>query len=183
MAFAVDNSGEHGMAITIKCLRGENAILSTKHKYLIKMPLTPDVEDGQANTQKIFDYVEKKGLSLSLFPLHNWCKQLGEGWYIPSLNELKKFVNFWLGNENVLDWDDDETEHVLDNNKPFWKQMNAKMLEAGGIPFINGAFTSTSSKNGDVYVFNFNKQEYTWSFVESLRSHRNSLTARAIYKF
>ena len=183
LVFSVDNSGEHGIAMAVKCLRGENALLCTKGKYLNKMPLTLDENDGQLNTQAVFDFIKRNKLPLHLFPVHNWCSQLGEGWYIPSLNELKKFVNFWLGNEVVLEWDDD-TEQVLDNSKPFWKQMNTKLLEAGGIPFLNGVYTSTNTKDGCIYVFNFNKQKYTWKFNQIYRINQSKyFTARAIYKF
>ena len=95
-------------------------------------------------------------------------------------------MNFWLGNEQTEDWDaDDETENVIDDSKPYYKQINAKIIEAGGVPFLNGAISSTLADNGSVYAFYFDRQKNSWSFKKMSKTSYLSkyLVGRAFYKF
>ena len=101
------------------------------------------------------------------------------------MKELEGFINFWVGNEQDMDWDiDDETEQALDNERPYYKQINNKMLDAGGISFINGVFTSTINADGKVYVFSFNRNKNTWAFHKRNPTRiGKSMVARAFRKF
>ena len=134
--------------------------------------------------KKVIEFAKSKHV-LSKFPVYEWCSKLGEGWYIPSLKELEAFVNFWLGNEQVLDWDaDEETDYALDDTKPYYKQINIKMLDAGGTPFLNGVFTSTVNSEGKVYVFSFNQKKNTWSFGKRDKDNLSKYyVGRAFYNF
>ena len=185
IVFNVDDSGEHGTAMTINCLRGVKEFWCTDNKLSKSMPMTKDKENGLANTQAVIDFASTKN-ALDKFPIFNWCNKLGEGWYVPSVKELETFVNFWLGNEQTEDWDaDDETENVIDDSKPYYKQINAKIIEAGGVPFLNGAISSTLADNGSVYAFYFDRQKNSWSFKKMSKTSYLSkyLVGRAFYKF
>lgn len=62
-----------------------------------------DKHDGEANWAKLMEYVEKNKLDLRNFPPYAWCRSLGEGWYLPSINELLTIaVNFNGGNRAVF---------------------------------------------------------------------------------
>lgn len=184
IVYQVDESRCHGKAMSIKGLRGVDDSWCNDKKLSKVMPTTADESDGQLNTRAIVDFANSKN-AISKFPVFKWCVELGEGWYVPSKKELESFVNFWLGNEQTIDWDsDEETENVIDESKPYYKQVNAKMVDAGGIPFINGVFTSTATEDGKVYVFSFNRQKNTWTFKKWPRSNLSKMfVGRAFYKF
>lgn len=108
-----------------------------------------------------------KGISLTNYPVYNWCKSLGDGWYVPSINQLKAFVNYWLGNTDVeVDWEEDENVNSVDDSMPHTKVVNNILLEAGGIPFLNGVFTSTLDASKKVDVFEYNKDDGKWKFYK-----------------
>lgn len=184
IVYQVDESGCHGTAMSINCLRGVKDSWCNDSKLGNSLPSMSDERDGKANTQTVLDFAKSRN-AISKFPVFEWCTKLGEGWYVPSLKELEAFVNFWLGNEQTMDWDaDEEIENQIDENKPYYKQINMKIVDAGGVPFLNGVFTSTVTPEGKVYVFWFDRQKNSWSFK---RASKNSLSkyyvGRAFYKF
>ena len=184
IVYQVDDTGTHGTAMSIKCLRGVSDSWCNDSKLGKLLPPMTDEKDGKANTKAVMDFAKSRN-ALAKFPVFNWCAELGEGWYVPSLKELEAFVNYWLGNEQTIDWDaDEEVENQIDESKPYYKQVNMKIVEAGGVPFLNGVFTSTVTPDGKVYVFWFDRQKNSWSFK---KTSKNSLSkyyvGRAFYKF
>ena len=184
IVYQVDESGCHGTAMSINCLRGVKDSWCNDSKLGNSLPPMSDERDGKANTQAVLDFAKSRN-AISKFPVFEWCTKLGEGWYVPSLKELEAFVNFWLGNEQTMDWDaEEEIENQIDESKPYYKQINMKIVDAGGVPFLNGVFTSTVTSEGKVYVFWFDRQKNSWSFK---KASKNSLSkyyvGRAFYKF
>lgn len=181
IVFFVNDEGNHGIAMSVKAFRGVDNPWCQNNRYTKELYGVSSEDDGEKNTRKVINYATNKGI-LSVFPVFEWCHRLGDNWYVPSLKELEGFVNFWLGNEEVLNWDDDEEIEIT--NKPFYKKINEKILEAGGIPFINGVYTSTVDADGKVYVFYYNRLKNTWSLK---RKSRNGLgkecVGRAFIKF
>ena len=178
--FYLDDSGEHGTAMYVKAFRGVDSPWCIPSKLTKNMPDLSDKSNGKANTEAILSYANNNN-SISSFPVFEWCRKLGEGWYVPSLEELEKFINFWLGNETILDWD---SEVEVDESKPYFKEINKKLLDAGGIPFINGVYTSTVDKDGKVYVFNYNRRKNQWSLKrKNLSGLGIDCVGRAFFKF
>ena len=183
IVYEVDETGSHGTAMSIKCLRGVSDSWCNDSKIGKVLPLMTNESDGKANTQIVLDFARSKN-ALSKFPVFKWCTDLGEGWYVPSLKELEAFVNYWLGNEQTIDWESDEAENQIDESKPYYKQVNMKMVDAGGVPFLNGVFTSTVNADGKVYVFWFDRQKNTWSFKKRAKDNLSKyFVGRAFYKF
>lgn len=184
IVFQVDDSGCHGKAMAVKPLRGVKNMWCNDSKLAASMPSTTNESDGLSNTNAIIEY-GKSHHALSSFPVYEWCSKLGDGWYVPSLKELEDFVNFWIGNNQVLDWDaEEETEYALDDSKPFYKQINVKLLDAGGTPFLNGVFTSTVNAEDKVYVFWFNQKKNSWSFGKRSKDKLSKYyVGRAFYNF
>ena len=80
MVFKVDNSGEHGLVMTIdKCkeswLKDKDAKFETGAFY---------EDDGEKNLAAIAKYIEEQNQQWEDFPYFNWCRSLGEGWYPPA---------------------------------------------------------------------------------------------------
>ena len=184
IVYQVDETGSHGKAMSIKCLRGVSDSWCNDSKLGKLLPPMPDELDGQANTNIVLEFARSKN-ALSKFPVFEWCTELGEGWYVPALKELEAFVNFWLGNEQTIDWDsEEEVENQIDESKPYYKQVNMKLVDAGGVPFLNGVFTSTVNPEGKVYVFWFDRLKNTWSFKKRAKNNLSKyFVGRAFYKF
>lgn len=186
IVFQVDETASHGKAMAIQALRGKENLWCNDKKLIDGIPPLTDKEDGLANTKQIFNYADTTN-TINHFPVFQWCKKLGDGWYVPALKEIEAFVNYWVGNEQTLDWDaefSEETEYALDENKPYYKTVNKKLVEAGGIPFINGALSSTVDNDGKVYVFWFNREKNSWSFPRRAKNHLSKYyVGRAIHKF
>lgn len=136
IVFNVNEDGTHGQMMSVKAFRGKQNLYCVKSAYLKGISML-DENDGKANTDELFAYASAKGISLTNYPVYNWCKSLGEGWYIPSINQIKAFINYWLGNTDVeVDWEEDENVNAVDDSMPHTKVVNNILLEAGGIPFL-----------------------------------------------
>jgi len=185
IVFSVDESGCHGTMMSIKAFRGKNNIFCSKSSSLRKVSMS-SATDGKANTQELFSYVSVKGLNIEEFPVFNWCKSLGDGWYIPSIEQLKAFVNYWLGNDELeIDWgEDDSSQSQDDDSTPHTKKINNIIMREGGIPFLNGVFSSTLSKDKKIDVFEYNKADGTWTFSSKSPNRIDKFSVgRAFYDF
>ena len=80
------NDGRNGIIMSVDevCL----AWSTLKRKQLKKMGAT-NSQDGEQNMAAIERYIAENGLSWKDFPAFEWCKAKGDGWYLPSINELK----------------------------------------------------------------------------------------------
>lgn len=56
-----------------------------------------DMSDGRANMEKVAAYIVANGASWDDFPAFKWCRDKGEGWYLPSINELLAIGNNYNG--------------------------------------------------------------------------------------
>lgn len=183
LVFYVDDSGKHGKAISVKAYRGKKNIYCSKSSLLNDIPMNT-VDDGMINTKSLYDYVVENSISLDEFPVYKWCASLGDGWYIPAIEELKEFINYWLGNEvEEADWDNDNIEETT-GDISHKQKVNNILLEAGGIPFLNGVFTSTKSDKDKIYVYVYDRKKDFWKFVLLSPMKMDSYTVgRAFYKF
>lgn len=184
IVFSVDDSGCHGTMMSIKAFRGMKNLFCSKTSLLKDLSMA-SIADGKANTEELFSYVSSRNISLNEFPVFNWCKSLGDGWYIPSVEQLKIFVNYWLGNDELeVDWGDEDSEQSDDSSIPHTKRVNDSMMNAGGIPFLNGVFSSTISKNKKISVFEYNKVDGSWSFSDISPNKIDKYSVgRAFYDF
>jgi len=167
----------HGKAMAVQALRGIKKVWGTA--YLS----TPDRLSGRTNTENVFRFINERNLNIVLFPVFNWCKSLGDGWYIPSVSELEAFVNFWMGNATQLNWDDDDDHAPKQQTtttpratttygqNQHTKKINRTIVEAGGVPFSSGVFSSTET-GGKIYVFDYkdNKPKMAWQMKKVPKS-------------
>lgn len=180
--YEVDEFGQHGKAMYVKVFRGVDGPWCNHMKYAKQLPSLANRKDGLSNTRKVVSFAHEKNV-LSCFPVFEWCNNLGENWYIPSVEDLEAFINFWIGNNVVLDWDED-VENTMDDNSIFYKTINNKLLDAGGSAFLNGAYTSTVTDDGKVYVFQFDRKKNSWKFnLKSRTKLGEDCVGRAFVRF
>ena len=131
VVFWVDESGQHGKIISLD----ESPKLAwTKYEGSIrKFVETFDKNDGGSN----FSRICVRGGWQRDYPAFAWCAELGEGWYIPAVEEMKMImskevypiinealqglfqlgaVEFGLGEDYPLYWT--STEEYTE--QPFW---------------------------------------------------------------
>ena len=71
-----------------------------ENKELQNPPMASHPSDGRVNMQAIEQYKAQYGGS---FPAYEWCRSLGPGWYLPSVNEVYDAWIVALGGEEALD--------------------------------------------------------------------------------
>ncbi len=187
IVFKVDDNGTHGQMMSVKAYRGKKDLFCSKSSYLKNLSMRNE-HDGKQNTEELYKYCESNNFSLTAFPVFNWCKSLGPDWYIPSILQIKEFVNYWLGNNDlVMAWDDEDEEEgnaMVDATLPHSKTVDKILLEAGGIPFLNGVFSSTMDEKHKVDILDYNKEEGKWKFkkVNPMKIDKFCV-GRAFYNF
>lgn len=181
IVFKVDESGCHGSMMSVKAFRSPKNSYTSKASNLKGLKLLSKT-DGMANTLELFNKASNSNVLLYNYPVFQWCKSLGNGWYIPAVEQLEEFVNYWLGNTIEVDWDDEED--VVSEAIPHKQKVNNILLEAGGIPFLNGVFTSTMDINGKIYVYIYDKKKDYWQFKQVNPMKMDELSVgRAFYDF
>ena len=86
VVFEVSADGMHGKIVSMKSSQPMDwAEDKRERKRLINATDSTDGEQNMARVKKIAGWQKK-------YPIFKWCADLGEGWYLPAIEELKKFM-------------------------------------------------------------------------------------------
>lgn len=85
VVFEVDATGKHGKIVSLRGTYNEWTTNDNEQKRTIG---ATDKYDGRKNMEA----VKRISNWRSLYPAFAWCTDLGEGWYIPAIEELKIFA-------------------------------------------------------------------------------------------
>ena len=86
VVFEVSADGMHGKIVSMKSSQPMDwAEDKRESKRLINATYSTDGEQNMARVKKIAGWQKK-------YPVFKWCADLGEGWYLPAIEELKKFM-------------------------------------------------------------------------------------------
>ena len=90
----VEPNGHHGAVVSL-----DEAMLawSLFRKPDFRSIGTADSDDGRANMATVERYIAENDLSWADFPAFEWCRNKGEGWYLPAINELLALGNGYHG--------------------------------------------------------------------------------------
>ena len=162
------DGGRHGLVMSL-----DEACLSwcTLHRKKIKKTGASDRFDGMANMKALEKYIAENGYSWSDFPAFEWCRAKGEGWFLPSINELWGAGTMYLGGSRAS------------GNRRFRKNYNINLEGAGGTPLSNIMIyhSSTEDTKDPRYAF--------YSHMNSEEPHTQTgykvedLFVRAFHKF
>lgn len=125
--------------------------------------------DGAANMETVARYIAENGLSWEDFPAFQWCRELGEGWYLPSLDELLAIgVVFNGGMRAPL-------------NRAARNRFNGVLKSAGGktLDRLVYYFSSTEANDKDAYTSQMSTEP---PYVIEIPKH-NKFLIRAVHKF
>ena len=79
-----------------------------------------DRMNGEANMEAVARYIAEHNLTWDHFPAFKWCREKGEGWYLPAIDELLTIGNNYNGGNR---------QH---NNRQCRTRWNENMKTAGG---------------------------------------------------
>ena len=163
----LENGGENGV---IMSLDESCKAWCTLHRKKIAAMGADNRADGEANMKAIEQYIEKNGLSWSDFPAFEWCRAKGEGWYLPSINELWAVGTIYLGGSRTS------------TNRRFRKSFNAKLEGAGGTPLSGIMIYHSSTEYKDARYSLYSHMNSEPPYVQS-GYKADELFVRAFRKF
>lgn len=144
----VDNSGNHGLIMSLdKCakkwLDDKDEKFSTNAYY---------EDDGEKNMAVIEKYITENGKSWAMFPYFEWCRNHGEGWYAPALDELKDILNAINGGTGKYN-----AKYMKQITKTLKKHKGDGLIDSGyfGTKQPHSMYSSTEGDAGMVYTLFF----------------------------
>ena len=165
----VDASGQHGLVMSLK---GSNEKWSTNERFDFETTAFYE-DDGQKTMDAIAKYVKSGNATWEDFPILNWARSLGDGWYIPAKDEAmeiwinmnggSKEYEFSRMNNNLYIFDQNQRKYGGDNIiasdsfKKFFLNTGVigafREQEAGLSPYH--WYTSTEGAEGKAYTIQF----------------------------
>lgn len=95
---AVNSEGTHGLVISLDEVMVEWSLF---RKEELRAVGTTDQHDGTKNMELLAAYIAENNLTWDHFPAFKWCKEKGEGWYLPSIDELLQIGNNFNGGNRM----------------------------------------------------------------------------------
>ena len=92
-----DQNGIRGVICQLSDDRQHGLVVSLDEIYLhwsefrkpdLRLAGADNRTDGVANMEKVAQYIAANNLSWDDFPAFKWCRDKGEGWYLPAIDEL-----------------------------------------------------------------------------------------------
>ena len=144
----VDNSGNHGLIMSLdKCakkwLDDKDEKFNTNAYY---------EDDGEKNMAVIEKYIKENGKSWAMFPYFEWCRNHGEGWYAPALDELKDILNAINGGTGKYN-----AKYMKQITKTLKKHKGDGLIDSGyfGTKQPHSMYSSTEGDAGMVFTLFF----------------------------
>ena len=161
------DGGEHGLVLSLDetCLAW-----STLPRKKVEKTGANDHYDGISNMKAIEKYIADNNLSWDSFPAFKWCRDKGEGWYLPSINELWSVGTMSMGGSRVA------------LNRKFRKNYNNAIEAAGGTPLSNIMIYHSSTEDRDIRYSYYGHMNSESPNIDS-GYKADKLFVRAVYKF
>ncbi len=156
VVFYVDDSGEHGLLVSPSGFKGNKWCTKEQANNTINCY---DEKDGAVNMETIATYIKDNDASWDEFPLFQWARSLGEGWYIPASDELKLLAKAINGGEEYSEKNINKFAKILK------KEKGQGFINKGlGHPddFMN-IYSSTEMRDSQGLVFSLFFQETSGS--------------------
>lgn len=113
----VSDEGTHGLVISLEQIY---LTWSEFRKPDLRTVGAENRTDGEENMRTVEAYIAANGLSWDDFPAFKWCRERGEGWYLPSIDELLTIGHNYNGGSRMK------------NNRQARNKFNDALKDAGG---------------------------------------------------
>ncbi len=125
--------------------------------------------DGVDNMEKVARYIEEQGLSWDDFPAFKWCREKGEGWYLPAIDELLTIGHNYNGGSR------------MHNNRQARNRFNGALKDAGGerMDRMVYYFSSTEMDEKNAYTSHMSIEP---PYVVEIPKY-NKFLVRAVHRF
>lgn len=176
----VDESGQHGLIMSLDKFTGKwysdkKAKFETNAFY---------EDDGEKNMKAVESYLAETGNTWALFPYYEWCRNKGEGWYAPAIEEMKAIIATINGSVGKYDKDIyKKYDNIIKKNGGDGLYGSLRMVK-GKLPLT--MLTSTEGNSGKVWfaicnVSPFAAPEIT--MIEYKKNWAKNMGSRAVHKF
>ena len=162
------DGGRHGLIMSLDeaCLPWCNL----HRKQQKKAMGASDRHDGMMNMLAIEKYIADNNLSWSNFPAFEWCRAKGEGWYLPSINEIWSAGTMFLGGSRVA------------SNRKARKSFNDNIIVAGGTPLSGIMIYHSSTEDKDARYALYSHMNSEPPYINS-GYKADDIFVRAFHKF
>lgn len=143
----VDASGQHGLLMSLDRFDGKWV---TNKK--LKIVTSVSEKDGAVNMAAIEQFLTENKQYEGTFPFYDWCRLKGDGWYIPSREEIKAVataLNGIVGSYN--DEKFSEMDRLVREKGGDSLYGKVKLPMGGKMPL--SMLTSSESPDGKLYIF------------------------------
>lgn len=162
----LSEDGTHGLVLSL-----DEIYLpwSTFRKPDLQVIGTTDRGDGRVNMRIVAEYIAANGLTWDDFPAFKWCREKGEGWYLPAIDELLNIGHNYNGGSRAS------------NNRKAHKFFNDRLKAAGGkrMDRLVYYFSSTEVDARNAYTSHMNIEP---PYVVEIQKYGKFLV-RAVHAF
>ena len=169
MVIALDDSGMHGLMLSLEESFNPRFLPWTTIRNPYPETGATDKLDGAKNMAAVERCIAENGLSWDDFPAFKWCRDLGEGWYLPAVDELLT-LGFRFNGGQRMKYD----RHAR-------QKFNSMLKDNGGraVDPMANYYSSTYAGDGLVSTSTMAVEP---PFVENYKAHERYLV-RAVRKF
>lgn len=164
--YKVSSNGRHGMAVSISDFQVKK--WCTDKAIVKKVIEGTTIDDGVKNMEAYEQTAKAAGKDMAIYPAFEWAQSLGQGWYIPSIKELKELLEILVtapaGEEDNSEGDDEESVDqeaiqaqeqgsvlnlqeyrfkVSKKSKKYVDKVGKAMKEAGGNDYVDNGSVHT----------------------------------------
>lgn len=162
----VSDEGTHGLVISLEQIY---LTWSEFRKSDLRTVGAGNRTDGEENMRTVEAYIAANGLSWDDFPAFKWCREQGEGWYLPSIDELLTIGHNYNGGSRMK------------NNRQARNKFNDALKDAGGkrMDRMVYYFSSTEMDEKNAYTSHTSLEP---PYVVEIPKY-NKFLVRAVHKF
>ena len=162
----VTDDGEHGLVLSLDEVMID---WSKFRKPDLRTVGADDNKDGARNMEIVARYIADNGLSWSDFPAFEWCRAKGEGWYLPSIDEVLTIGNNYNGGTRVR------------NTRAARNEFNTALKERGGKRMDRMVYYFSSTEKDEKSAFT-SHMIVEPPYVLDIPKY-NKFLVRAVHKF
>ncbi|WP_290540630.1 hypothetical protein [Alistipes sp.] len=173
-----DRDGVRGVICHLSDDRQHGLVVSLDEIYLhwsefrkpdLRLAGADNRTDGMANMELVAQYIAANNLSWDDFPAFKWCRDKGEGWYLPAIDELLSIGHNYNGGSRVQ------------NNRQARNKFNDALKGAGGerMDRLVYYFSSTEMDEKNAYTSHMAIEP---PYVIEIPKY-NKFLVRAVHKF